>query len=672
MISYFANFWIGKLSIHQVPTNPITVGGIIIMVGLPLLIAAFLTYKKKWRWLYREWLTTMDAKKIGIMYIIVAFLMLLRGGSDAALIRVQQATSVGSSHGIISSSTFKQVFSAHGTIMIFFVAMGFMFGIINLILPVMLGSRDVAFPFMNSVSFWLFFGGMILVNLSLIIGQFSNAGWLAYPPLSELRYNPGVGIDYWIWSLQIAGIGSLMSGINFIVTILKHRCQGMTLMRMPMFAWSVLGSMSLVVFAFPILTVTLALLALDRTIGTHFFTAGGGGNMMMYVNLIWAWGHPEVYILVLPAFGIFSEVVSTFSQKRLFGYTSMVLAIWAIVLLSFTVWLHHFFTMGAGSNVNAFFGIMTMIIAVPTGVKLFNWIFTMYQGRIRLKNPMYWFLGFVVIFTIGGMAGVLMAIPPVDFQLHNSLFLVAHFHMMIVGGVLFGFFSGLLYWLPKILGFRLNERLGRYAFWCWIVGFLMAFVPLYILGMMGATRRLDHYQTSTGWHPLFVVAGIGVIIIAAGVAFQILQIIYSLITRHKLKDTTGDPWNGRTLEWSIPSPMPFYNFAILPTVNSRDPWWAKKYPKEEPGLQITNKEQPIYQDIVLPKNSSMGMLIAGFAFLFGFGAVWHIIWLVIAGLIGVIVSIIIRSTKEDTDYIIPAKEVERLDKQYRLEQGVQS
>ncbi|MHB1864730.1 MAG: cbb3-type cytochrome c oxidase subunit I [Candidatus Saccharimonadales bacterium] len=662
----FANFWLGKLSVHQFPTEPITIGGAILMVSLPVLIGIYITYRKRWRWLYKEWLTSLDAKKIGIMYIIVAILMLLRGGSDAALLRAQQATSVGSSHGIISANTFQQIFSAHGTIMIFFVGMGLMFGIINLVLPVMLGTRDVAFPFMNSISFWLFFAGMLLVNLSLIIGQFSNAGWLAYPPLSELHYNPGVGIDYWIWSLQIAGVGSLLSGINFIATILKNRCQGMTLMKMPMFAWSVLGSMSLVVFAFPILTVTLALLALDRTIGTHFFTAGGGGNMMMYVNLIWAWGHPEVYILILPAFGVFSEVVPTFSRKRLFGYTSMVLAIWAIVLLSFTVWLHHFFTMGAGSDVNAFFGIMTMIIAVPTGVKIFNWLFTMYRGRIRLKTPMYWFLGFVVTFTIGGMAGVLMAIPPVDFQLHNSLFLVAHFHMMVVGGVLFGLFSGLIYWLPKVLGFRLNERLGRYSFWLWLIGFLTAFTPLYVLGLMGATRRLDHYATATGWHPLFVVAGIGVVGIGAGVGFMILQIIYSVIKRNSLKDTTGDPWDGRTLEWSIPSPMPFYNFAITPKVSSRDPWWVKKYPKEEPDIEFVANKSPTYEDITLPKNSGMGLLIASFAFLFGFGVVWHIIWLVVIGLLGVVVSIIVRSTNEEVEYVLPAKEVERLDRQYRL------
>lgn len=656
----FANALLGRLSIHQIPNNIITRGGIAVMTISLLAAVGYVTYKKKWGWLWREWFTTMDAKKIGIMYIIVALIMLLRGGVDAVLLRIQQATSVGSSHGIISSNQFQQIFSAHGTIMIFFVAMGLMFGLINLIMPVQIGSRDVAFPFLNNISFWLFTAGMVLINLSLVIGSFSTAGWLAYPPLSELRYSPGVGVDYWIWSLQIAGIGSLMSGINFIVTIIRNRCKGMTLMKMPMFVWSVFGAMTLVIFAFPFLTVTLTLLALDRSLGMHFFTAGGGGNMMMYVNLIWAWGHPEVYILILPAFGVYSEVVATFAKKRLFGYTSMVWAIWAIVVLSFTVWLHHFFTMGAGADVNAFFGIMTMVIAIPTGVKLFNWLFTMYQGRISLRNPMLWFLGFVVIFTIGGMAGVLMAIPPVDFQLHNSLFLVAHFHMMIVGGVLFGYFAGLTYWFPKVFGFKLNEKLGRYSFWCWLIGFTTAFTPLYVLGLMGATRRLDHYSVTTGWHDLFIVAGIGVAIICAGVALQALMLVVSIRDRIKLKDTTGDPWDGRTLEWSLPSPIPSYNFAVLPTVSTRDPFWEQKHPSK--GTVVIESEGPKkYKDIVMPKNTSVGMVIAFFAFCFGFAMVWHILWLGIVGLVGLIVTIIIRSTNEDIDEVIPAHEIKKLD-----------
>jgi cytochrome o ubiquinol oxidase subunit 1 len=625
-----------------------------------LSVVAALFYFKRWTWLWKEWLTSLDPKRIGIMYIVIAALMLLRGVSDALMIRAQQALSSGDAHGIVSSDFFQQVFSAHGTIMIFFVAMGFIFGLLNLIVPLQIGSRDVAFPFLNSVSFWLFAAGFILINLSLAVGEFSAAGWLAYPPLSETQYSPGVGVDYWIWALQIAGVGSLSSGINFIVTILKMRAPGMTLMKMPIFIWSVLGSMTLVIFAFPILTATLGMLSLDRLFDMHFFTATSGGNPMMYINLIWAWGHPEVYILILPAFGIFSEVVPAFSGKRLFGYKSMVWAIWAIVFLSFTVWLHHFFTMGAGADVNAFFGIMTMVIAIPTGVKVFNWIFTMYRGRIRFTTPMLWFMGFVVTFTLGGLAGVLMSVPPADFQIHNSLFLVAHFHTMIIGGVLFGIFAGFTYWFPKFAGFRLNETLGKWAFWCWLIGFLSAFIPLYILGFMGATRRLDHYDASMGWQGLFIVAGLGVMLICLGIAFQILQVVVSVIQRKKNLDTTGDPWNGRTLEWATASPPPEYNFANIPAVSERDAFWMFKQRRPQGA-------KPGYKDIVVPKNTSIGIFIAMFAFMIGFGAIWHIVWLAAVGLVGVIVSVIVRLSTDDTERTISASEVAKIeDKGYLI------
>ena len=636
------------------------------LIGAPIafiLLVAGLTYFKRWptaigfvKWLWKNWLTSLDPKKIGVMYLVTAFAMLLRGVADAAMMRAQQATSVGSSHGIVSSDTFQQVFTAHGTIMIFFVAMGLMFGIINLVLPLQIGARDVAFPFMNSASFWLYVAGTVLINLSLVVGQLAATGWLAYPPLSELAYSPGVGVDYWIWSLQIAGIGSMLSGINFLVTILKMRRPGMTLMKMPMFTWSVLNAMVLVAFAFPILTATLAMLALDRTLGMHFFTAGAGGNAMMYVNLIWAWGHPEVYILVLPAFGIFSEVVATYSHKRLFGYTSMVWALGAITFLSFIVWLHHFFTMGAGADVNTFFGIMTAVIAVPTGVKVFNWLFTMYRGRVVFATPMLWFLGFVVTFTIGGMTGVLMSVPAIDFQVHNTLFLVAHFHNMIIGGVVFGYFAGITYWWPKIFGFKLNERLGRYAFWCWFTGFLLAFIPLYILGLMGAARRLDHYDASMGWQWLFIVSGVGVLFISAGIGFQILQLAYSVWKRKENRDTTGDPWNGRTLEWSVPSPAPYYNFAVLSPVTERDPFWEAK---QKAGSDRPAKQK--YEDFEMPKNSPMGMFIAAFAFIFGFAVIWHIWWLVPLALLAVITTIAIRTLDDHSEYTVTAAEVEELE-----------
>lgn len=644
----------GKLTLDAFQHGPIELAGGVSMVVIGLGILGLLLYFKRFRWLWDEWLTTVDPKKIGVMYVVVALVMLFRGGADAAMMRAQQALSVGVSHGILSTDQFQQVFSAHGTIMIFFVGMGLMFGLINLVLPLQIGSRDVAFPFLNATSFWLFAAGMVLINLSLVVGEFSAAGWLAYPPLSELQYSPGVGVDYWIWSLQIAGVGSLLSGINFLVTIFKMRRPGMTLMKMPMFVWSVLGAMVLVIFAFPILTATLTMLFLDRFIGMHFFTSGFGGNPMMYVNLIWAWGHPEVYILILPAFGVFSEVVATFSQKRLFGYASMVWAIAAIVFLSFLVWLHHFFTMGAGADVNAFFGIMTMIIAIPTGVKVFNWLFTMFRGRIVFATPMLWFLGFVVTFTIGGMAGVLMSLPPADFQLHNSLFLVAHFHTMIVGGVLFGYFAGFTYWFPKIVGFKLNERLGKYAFWCWFTGFLLAFIPLYILGFMGATRRLDHYDPSMGWQGLFVVAGIGVAIIAAGVGFQVLQIVVSIIKRHENLDSTGDPWNGRTLEWSTTSPPPVYNFALTPEVHDRDAFWVLKHPTNgHPAMGV-------FHDIEMPKNTSLALFIAGFSLIGGFALIWHILWLIPVGLLGIVICILIRISS-DNNFYLPASKVEMIE-----------
>lgn len=649
---------LGKLSLDALPHDPVVLGGALAMVFGVLGAIALITLLKRWKWLWGEWLTTTDPKKIGVMYLIVAVIMLLRGGGDALMMRLQQILGNGDAAGFLSSDHFQQVFTAHGSIMIFFVAMGLMFGLINLIVPLQLGARDVAFPFMNAASFWLFVAGALLMNLAIVIGEFGATGWLAYPPLSGIQYSPGVGVDYWIWSLQIAGVGSLLAGINFFVTILKMRAPGMTMMKMPLFSWSVLNSMVLVIFAFPILTVTLSLLFLDRYFGTHFFTSDFGGNPMMYVNLIWAWGHPEVYILILPAFGVFSEVVSTFSRKRLFGYKSMVVALAAITFLSFTVWLHHFFTMGAGANVNAFFGIMTMAIAIPTGVKIFNWIFTMHRGRVEFKTPMLWFLGFVATFTIGGAAGVLLSVPAADFQLHNSLFLVAHFHTMIIGGVVFGMFAGITYWFPKIFGFRLNERLGTYAFWCWLVGFLLAFVPLYILGFMGATRRLDHYDASLGWQPLFIVAGIGVLLIAAGVACQLLQLVYSIWQRRRSLDVTGDPWDGRTLEWATPSPVPVYNFATIPEVTDRDAFWAMKQAETTP-------RKPRYEDITMPRNTPMGLFIAGFSFLAGFAFIWHITWLIFVGIAGVIVCLVVRLSSEETEYVIPAAAVKQTEAKRR-------
>lgn len=654
----------GKLTLNALPHEWFTIGGTIFITFMGIAVIIFLTRLKKWKWLWNNWLTSTDPKKIGIMYIIVAFLMLFRGGLDASMIWLQQALSSGSSHGYLSADHFQQIFTAHGNIMVFFVTMGFLFGLINIIVPLQIGARDLASPFLNTLGFWLYVAGVVFINLFFVIGgEFAATGWLAIAPLSESQFSPGVGVDYWIWSLQISGLGTLLGGINFIMTILKMRAPGMTLMKMPLFVWTSLCSMVLIISVFPILTVTIALLSLDRMFGMHFFTTGGGGNPMMYVNLIWMWGHPEVYILMLPAFGIYSEIVSTFSQKRLAGYVSLVIAAIGITVLALLVWLHHFFTMGSGADVNAFFGIMTMFIAVPTGVQVFNWISTMYKGRIRFFTPMLWFLGFVSTFTFGGLAGVILGIPGIDFQLHNTLFLVAHFHTMVIGGALFGIFAGITYWFPKVTGFTLNERLGRYAFWCWIAGFFTSFVPLYILGFMGATRRLDHYDASTGWQPLFIIALIGVVIIACAIVIQVLQIIVSIMQRKEHLDKTGDTWNGRTLEWATASPPPFYNFAIVPVVTTRDAFWEMK--KEiASSIKSPRNDGLQYEDIHMPKNTAMGMYLSGFVFIIGFAMVWRIYWLAILGLIGAIVCVVIRTFDEDTEYVLSAEEVAKMEKRH--------
>lgn len=610
-----------------------TIPQLMVILGA-IAVAVFFTVTRRWGWLYREYLSSLDHKRIAVMYFVLSGVMLARGMVDAAMMRAQQAIAVPGSEGYLSPDHYAQIFTAHGVIMIFFVAMPFMFALINLAIPLLIGARDVAYPLLNSVSFWLTAAGAILLNISLVAGEFAATGWLAYPPLSELQYSPGVGVDYYIWALQIAGVGTLLAGINFIVTIFKERAPGMTLMRMPIFAWTTLASMILVVFAFPILTVTLALLSLDRLLGMHFFTTDMGGNAMLYINLIWAWGHPEVYILILPSFGIFSELVPVFSQKRLFGYTSMVLATMSIALLSFVVWVHHFFTMGAGANVNAFFGIMTMVIAIPTGVKVFNWLFTMFRGRITFATPMLWYMGFLSTFILGGMTGVLMSIPGVDFQFHNSLFLVAHFHNMIIGGVLFGFFAGFSYWFPKLFGFTLSEVWGKRAFWCWLVGFLLAFVPLYALGLMGATRRL--VVVTPEWQPLFIVAAVGLCVIGVGVLMQVIQLYVSI--RDRKKNTAGsDPWgHGRTLEWLTSSPPPAYNFASIPCVHGRDAYWEHKHgtPLEMPSASHT---------IYMPAPSALGVTIGVVATVFGFAIVWHIWWLAALALVGMVGSFVVRS-----------------------------
>jgi cytochrome o ubiquinol oxidase subunit 1 len=648
----------GKLSWAAIPFDqpiPLLTGAIVLVAILAVLawvvIAGHLPY------LWREWITSVDHKRIGVMYTLLATVMLLRGFADAIMMRSQQAVAY-HSQGYLPPEHFNQIFSAHGTIMIFFVAMPFVIGLMNLVVPLQLGVRDVAFPTLNSVGFWLTATGALLVNVSLVIGEFARTGWLPYPPLSELTYSPGVGVDYYLWSLEISGVGTLVAGINLVTTVLKLRTKGMTYLRMPMFCWTTLASNLLIVAAFPILTATLAMLILDRYFGFHFFTNEAGGNVMMFMNLIWAWGHPEVYILILPAFGIFSEVVSTFSGKPLFGYRSMVLATMAICVVSFMVWLHHFFTMGAGPNVNAIFGIASMIIAVPTGVKIYNWLFTIYGGRVRFTTPMMWSLGFMVTFILGGLTGVLVAVPPADFLLHNSLFLVAHFHNVIIGGVLFGAFAGYTYWFPKAFGFRLHEGLGKAAFWFWLVGFYVAFMPLYALGFLGMTRRMQHYDIAE-WRPWLIVAAGGAVLILIGIIFQILQLVFSIRHRDELRDRIGDPWDGRSLEWATASPPPVFNFAVMPDVSGEDAYWAMKVHAKQRGLE---NSQPDYRDVEMPRNSPTGFVCAFFATMMGFALIWHIWWMVVAGGVGAFATFVAFAWRDHDEFVIPAAEVTRIDR----------
>ena len=645
----------GKLSLAVIPVdNPIIMGAVGGTILLAIVILALITYYRKWTYLWKEWLTSLDHKRIGIMYIVLALIMLLRGFSDAILMRSQQALASGLSQGFLPPGHFDQIFSAHGTIMIVFMAMPFLAGLINIVVPQQIGARDVAFPFLNAVSLWLTAAGALLVMVSLGIGEFSKAGWSGYAPLVERQFSPSTGVDYWIWAFQIAGIGSLMTSINFLVTILRMRAPGMTLMRMPMFVWTTFFTFVLMAFAFPVLTVALGLLTLDRYLGMHFFTNALGGNIMMYVNLFWIWGHPEVYIVILPAFGVFSEVVATFSGKRLFGYRSMVYATAAIMVLSFSVWVHHFFTMGAGPDVNIFFGLTTMMIAIPTGVKIFNWLFTMFRGRIRFTTPMYWTLGFIATFAVGGMAGVLLSVPPADYVLHNSLFLVAHFHTMLIPGSLFGFFAGYTYWFPKAFGFPLNEKLGKWAFWAWLIGFDLAFVPLYVLGLMGMPRRMEHYA-NPAWQPYLIVAAGGVAVILIGILLQLIQLAVSIRQRHATRDLTGDPWNGRTLEWATASPPAVYNFAKTPVVHDIDAFMDMK----EKGIAYRQPDR--YHDIHMPKNTAKGLINGALVFVFGFAMVWYVWWLAILSALGIIFTLIVRASDDDTDYIVPADEVERIE-----------
>ncbi|MDO6469081.1 cytochrome o ubiquinol oxidase subunit I [Neptunomonas phycophila] len=649
--------FLGKISMDAIPHDPIVITTLIV-VGIVGIVIAYLVIRNNLLGvLWRDWLTSVDHKRLGIMYIVLAFVMLIRGFADAIMMRTQLALATNGDPGYLPPHHYDQIFTAHGVIMIIFMAMPFMIGLMNIVLPLQIGARDVAFPFLNNLSFWLAVSGAVLVNISLGLGEFAKTGWVAYPPLAGLEFSPGVGVDYYIWALQISGIGTTLTAVNFLVTVFKMRAPGMKLMDMPIFTWTCTWANILIAASFPILTAVLAMLTLDRYLDFHFFTNDAGGNSMMYINLFWAWGHPEVYILVLPAFGIFSEIISTFTGKRLFGYKSMVWATASIAVLGFIVWLHHFFTMGSSANVNAFFGIMTMIIAVPTGVKLFNWLFTMYRGRLRITVPVLWTLGFMVTFTVGGMTGVLLAVPGADYVLHNSLFLIAHFHNTIIGGAVFGYLAGFTFWFPKAMGFHLNEKLGRVSFWCWLVGFFMAFMPLYVLGFLGMTRRLNHTD-NPDWNIWLYIAAGGAAIILVGIVAQFVQLYVSFRDREQNLDKTGDPWNGHTLEWSTASPPQFYNFAELPKVSDIDAFTDMK----EKGEAYQRKAT--YAPIHMPKNTMAGIVIGGFITAFGFAMIWHIWWLAIAGLVGSFVAFVMRAYTKDVDYYVQPDEVARVENEF--------
>ncbi|ASS97875.1 MULTISPECIES: cytochrome aa3 quinol oxidase subunit I [Geobacillus] len=624
---------------------------VLTMVG----IVFVLTYFKKWKWLWNEWLTTVDHKKIGVMYIICAVLMLFRGGVDALLMRAQLTAP---NMKFLDAQHYNEIFTTHGTIMILFMAMPFIIGLMNIVVPLQIGARDVAFPYLNALSFWLFFFGALLFNISFVIGGSPDAGWTAYFPLAGNEFSHGVGNNYYAVALQISGIGTLMTGINFLVTILKMRAPGMTLMRMPMFTWTILITCVLIIFAFPVLTVALALMTFDRLFDTQFFTMANGGMSMLWANLFWIWGHPEVYIVILPAFGIFSEVVSTFAGKRLFGYKAMVGSIVGIAFLSFIVWVHHFFTMGAGPAVNSAFSITTMAIAIPTGVKIFNWLFTLRKGKIRFTTAMLWSLAFIPNFVIGGVTGVMLAMAAADYQYHNSYFLIAHFHYVLIAGTVFACFAGLHYWYPKMFGHILNERLGKWTFWLFMIGFNICFFPMYFLGLMGMTRRMYTYSDGLGWTPLNVVATVGAVLMGIGFIVLCYNIYYS--ARYGERDMTGDPWNGRTLEWATASPPVHYNFPVTPVVEDLDAYWVMK--KKYGGFHVKEEDlKPIH----MPSNSGRPFWMSVAFFVAGFGLVFKWFALAIVGALFIVLGLILRSFEDDDGYYIPVDEIKRMERAAR-------
>lgn len=642
---------------HPDSSELIGAGAALMVVVGVVAVLFLLTRYRWWRTLWSEWLTSLDHKKIGIMYVAVAFVMLARAVAEAVVMRTQQAAAIGGP-GPVSADHFAQLFSTHGTVMIFFMAMPFLTGLINYILPLQIGARDMAFPWANAIALWLTAGAAGLMMASLVIGRFSTGGWTGYPPYTGIEFSPDVGPDYWIWAVSLGSIATTIAGINIACTIFKLRTPGMHYMRMPLFCWTSLCTAILMVFAMPPLTVVTALLALDRYLGFHMFTNDLGGNVMNYANLFWLFGHPEVYILILPAFGIYSEVVSTFSTKRLYGYASLVAATMVIAVLSFTVWVHHFFTMGQSSHINAVFGIATMAIGVPTGVKIYDWIWTMFRGEVRFSVPMLYALAFMMTFVIGGFTGILLAIPSLDFMVHNTVFLVAHFHNMLIPGLLYGLLAGYTYWFPKAFGFRLDERWGRIAFGCWVSGFYLAFMPLYVLGASGMARRTSEIL-NPAFRPWLYVALAGGLVLAAGVAALFVQLWISVRERAANRVFAGDPWDGRSLEWATSAPPPEYNFATLPSVEGIDTFYQSK--RKDGGYTAPAR----YEAITLPRNSMTGFALAMAATASAFGLVWHMGWLAAAGALVMVGCLVARGFVRDTERTLSADEVATIEHRWQ-------
>jgi cytochrome aa3-600 menaquinol oxidase subunit I len=637
-----------------VPHPSVAIYASMAAIGLTIIaVIAGLTYFKKWGYLWREWLTTVDHKRIGIMYLLSALLMLFRGGVDAIMMRAQLAVP---ENTLLDAQHYNEIFTTHGIVMILFMAMPFIMFFMNFVVPLQIGARDVAFPRLNALSFWLFFMGAMLFNISFVVGGSPDAGWTSYFPLAGNEFSESVGTNYYMIAIQIAGIGTLMTGINFITTILKMRAPGMTLMKMPMFTWSALIANVIIVFAFPVLAVLLAMGTLDRQFGTHFFTMDNGGMDMLWANIFWVWGHPEVYILILPAFGIYSEIISTFARRNLYGYTSMVGSMVIISLLSFLVWAHHFFTMGQGALTNSIFSITTMAIAVPTGVKIFNWLLTLRKGKIVFTTPMLYSMLFIPLFTLGGVTGVMLAMSAADYQYHNTMFLVAHFHNVIIPGVVYAMLAGLHYYWPKMFGFMLNERIGKWTAWLMSIGFILAFMPMYISGLDGQARRMYTYSESAGFGPMNMVSFVGAAIMAISFVLIVYNIYYS--TRYETRDISNDPWDARTLEWATHTPVPEYNFAILPDVRSNEALWDAK----KNGHVLFKGE---YEKIHMPNNSGIPFIMSCIFFVWGFSFIFSLWIPVILTTIGIFVCMGLRSFEQDHGRYISVKEIEETETNLR-------